>query len=287
MALKASNSTDEQIFAVTKVGSDKYSFNNVETQKCIDLEKGDCHDGAKVHQTKCDNTVGSQLWYFEQPVVHTPVIVDPSPSTDPHPPNGPEPGQYNSIQIQNFKTGLCATFRGNSSGVIAQTCVSNSTDQQFKVIYNHDSTYSIFHVSSGQVLDVPNGSSDRGSIIWTFTANNTASQKALISNSTNNTWVIANSKSGMCMDMDCRKIQGGNPIDQWDCSKASQSQQWAFNNYTVQASNIPFFLKTTSSRTTVDSPTAAVSTLNAAIKDKAVAAATTKISDHSLKSTMI
>jgi len=171
---------------------------------------------------------------IEQPVQYTQIPVDASPSLHPYPINGPVPDKFDSIQIRNSKTGLCITYKGNNSGLIGSECVTNNSNQQFKILYNMDSTYSIAHVESGQRIDLPSvNSNDYGANMWTFRRTNETSQRFMISNSTSANWTLMNSKSGKCLDQECRSLKGEFAIDQWECQKDSQSQQWTFVDYQV------------------------------------------------------
>jgi len=189
--------------------------------KCVDLLNGGCSAGTKIQQITCDTTSGSQLWLIELAVVFTEVPINVTNKTLPT----PVPGDINSTQIVDNKTGLCAAYMGNNTQIIGAVCSNCSAAQQFSVRYNHDLTYSIYHVASKQYLDLPNGNSVNGTMIWTNPRSNQTYQKFFISPSSSTTWTIKNTKSGLCMDMDCRSFK----IDTWSCQSTSQSQQWQLN----------------------------------------------------------
>jgi len=223
-ALKRSGSFG-QFFSVVAVGNNTYSFVSEMSSKCVDLLNGDCSSGAKIQQITCDITSLSQLWLVELPISFTEVPVNGTGKILPT----PVPGDVNSTQIVDNKTGLCVTYMGNNTQFIGATCSSCSTAQQFTIRYNHDLTYSIYHVATKQYLDLPIGGSTNGTMIWSNPRSNSTYQKFFISIASVNTWTIKNTNSGFCMDMDCRSFK----IDQWQCQSTSQSQQWNIVPYTI------------------------------------------------------
>jgi len=227
-ALKASGSLG-QFYSIIMVGNSTYSFNNEMSGKCIDLLSGSCSSGTKIQQTTCDYTSGSQLWFIELAVIFNEVTVN---ITSNKVLPTPVPGNVNSTQIIDVQNNLCATYMGNNTQLMGTTCSNSSNAQQFGIHYNHDLTYSIYHVATKQYLDLPVSSSvsNNGTMVWTYPRSNQTYQKFFISPINGTYYTIKNTKSGNCMDMNCRSFN----IDTWNCQSTSLSQQWILNPYVLQ-----------------------------------------------------
>jgi len=227
-ALKGSGSLG-QFYSIIMVGNSTYSFNNEMSGKCIDLLSGSCSSGTKIQQTTCDYTSGSQLWFIELAVIFNEVPIN---ITSNKVLPTPVPGNMNSTQIIDVKNGLCATYMGNNTQLMGTACSNSSTAQQFGVHYNHDLTYSIYHVATKQYLDLPASPSisNNGTIVWTYPRSNQTYQKFFISPINGTYYTIKNTISGNCMDMDCRSFS----IDTWNCQSTSLSQQWIINPFVLQ-----------------------------------------------------
>lgn len=215
--------SDYQFIKVTVVGNDKYSFQSVKSQKCVDLENGDCSVGAKVQQWACDTNNWTQLWQIEISAPSTPVPVDPTP-LPPSPTPVPDPVPVAvPVTIKNVERGLCATYKGNMAGLIGEACVVGNKNQIFVFVNNKDNTFSILHNETKFAFDIQN--EEMGSKIWTATGNQSTSQKYQIVKDGIDT-ILKNTKTGRCVDMNCRTAQSGISIDQWECQGNNKFQRW-------------------------------------------------------------
>jgi len=163
----------------------------------------------------------SELWNIEAIIIYNPIPVVPSITNL-------TVTEFYNITINNARyRNLCATYQGNNGGLMGTNC-SNSSDQIFTVISNHDNTYLIKHVVSGLVWEIQNQIKDNGTPVWSNSRNSTITGQKFTITNINNTWTITNTLTSKCVDMDCRTFK----IDQWDCSR-SASQRWIFSNYSI------------------------------------------------------
>ena len=203
-----SNTTPAQRWYIEKIGNTNYyKIANVGSGKVLDVAGGSKKAGTRVQQHSWNNTP-AQKWKITKTsggVVITSALSD--------------------------KLALDVSGANKNNGSAVQIYTANNTKAQvWKLSAVKQSLpngiYSFANVGSGKVLDVAEGSKNKGANIWQYTSNGTKAQMFTISfDAKTGYYTIENIQSKLVLDVAGAATANGANVQQW-LSNNTKAQRW-------------------------------------------------------------
>lgn len=189
-----------------------YEIKKVGSNLNLDVASAKTSDGTNVQVWEQNHTL-AQKWYIEK-------------NND---------GSYHLISLCNGKA-LDVNAGKASFGNNIQVWSRNSTVAQKWYIeqngagdknYLRDGFYVIkAGVGDNQVVDIPGGSKNYGSLIQTYTKNGTGAQKFILNRNWDGSYRIKNPQSNLSLDLQAAKTRKGTGVQLW-LDNSTCAQRWA------------------------------------------------------------
>ncbi len=133
------------------------------------------------------------------------------------------PGVANAYEIVNANSGKAMTVASN--GLITQNAYTASTTQQWQLTGTSSGWLTVTNVGSGQVLDVPNGSTSTGTQLEQWTGNGGANQQWQLRPNGDGTYQIYGRNAGLAAGIGGGSTAEGAAVIQWTPLSAAD-QKW-------------------------------------------------------------